>query len=541
MASITTWVRLEPRARDPELLAGTVARLHDPLWLLARQWQLGELTGADAGSAITARTRVDIAPLDGVRTDAGAWRAFDAAGTPLDAVMAQGAHDAPARPPIDRRARTGRQLARMLASTPSAVTAMLTRFPLALTAAELGALDDTERRFAAVMIGRVPDGDAAAAALAPVLAAGDLPASFGIASAEVSAASTSARAWLAWRADLVRTSTPPSWQPERLTHRFEARARVGGGLETRLATSDHERTTVEWYDVDALEGDASQLAPTSVVATSIPTHVRFRGSPARRYWDLEDSAVNWAAMSAGPGDVARLITIELALAFADHWMLVPLGVAAGTLSHVRSLVVTDTFGVRTAVRSAAELDGPTSPWKFCELTHQPKVRGPLVFVPPASGAQLVGPTLEAIDLSRDDVDDVLWAIDRKLLGADGRPRDVPAPAPAEIPPLLAYRAGPDVPDSRHPYRARTGTAGLELVRAAIPGAPPLVARPDLPLRMSIAAAPATPAEIRTFFTLERTSDGAYHLVQRRQLSGTSPAPSFTLEFDRVRGQGGGES
>ena len=55
MASITSWVRLEPRARDPELGPGVEARLHDPLWMIGRQWQLGELTGHDAGSAIETR------------------------------------------------------------------------------------------------------------------------------------------------------------------------------------------------------------------------------------------------------------------------------------------------------------------------------------------------------------------------------------------------------------------------------------------------------------------------------------------------------
>lgn len=49
MTSITTWVRLEPRARDRDLRAGSEARIADPLWLLARQWQLGELAGVDAG------------------------------------------------------------------------------------------------------------------------------------------------------------------------------------------------------------------------------------------------------------------------------------------------------------------------------------------------------------------------------------------------------------------------------------------------------------------------------------------------------------
>lgn len=538
MASITTWVRIEPRSRDPQLLAGTEARLHDPLWLLARQWQFGELQGADAGSAMIARAQVETAPVDAVSADGEHWHPFDPVHTPLDAALAPSATERTARPPLDRRARTGRHLLRMLASLPSAASVILSRFPLRITDAELATLDANDRRFFRVMTDRVPDGDAAAATLAPRLAAGDLTADFGIAAGELTAASTVCRAWLAWRASMVRTSPEPAWQPDQLAYRLEARARMTG-MDVHLATREHERSTVQWYDVDATAGAATQRRVEAVPWTSIPSHVRFRGAPARRYWDLEDSAVNWSAIGANPGDVARLVTVELALTFADHWLQVPLAVPAGTVSRVVSLVVTDTFEKRSLVRSAAELDGPGRMWSFCELARSPQLAGPLIFVPPAAGSQLSGRTLEAIELSRDDIGDVLWAIDRTLRGADGRPRDVdvspPPVTPVDSP---TYRVGPDVPTWRHPYRAHVGEAGLALVRADVPGAPAVPDRPDLPLRISIAAAPSAPAQVRTFYTLARTSDGSYHLVLRRALGAVAPSPGFALEFDRVEGDQG---
>src|SRR2546423_71176 len=117
MASITSWVRLEPRARDADLLAGVEARLHDPLWLLARQWQLGELSGTDAGSAVFARTRADVARFAATRGGTtGDWNTFDPDTTPLTAALAPARDEANARPPLYRRARAGRQLLRLLAA-----------------------------------------------------------------------------------------------------------------------------------------------------------------------------------------------------------------------------------------------------------------------------------------------------------------------------------------------------------------------------------------------------------------------------------------
>ena len=50
---IRSWQRLEPTSRDSEMSDGIQATIHDPAWMLARQWQLGEFEGEDAGSPIS--------------------------------------------------------------------------------------------------------------------------------------------------------------------------------------------------------------------------------------------------------------------------------------------------------------------------------------------------------------------------------------------------------------------------------------------------------------------------------------------------------
>lgn len=524
MASITTWVRLEPRSRDPNLLPGTEAHLHDPLWLLGRQWQLGELTGFDGGSAITARTRASVSSVDKIATTHG-WATFDARRTPLDTALAP----AEGGSTVEQRARTGYQLLRMLAAVPVTRKAFEQKFPLRIAADELAGLDPSARRYLDVVAGRVIDGDAAAAALRPLLDDA-LPRSFGVPANERDTATGACLRWLAWRDELVRTSPVAAWQPERLAHRFAARAGA-----TRLTAGDHGRSDVRWFDVDAAAENTPGPAPEALVTTSIPTHVRFRGSPARRYWDLEDASVSWSAIAAGPGDVMRLLAVDLALTFADHWMLLPLDVPAGSLVTINSLVVTDTFGDRTVVRSAAAHDGPQRRWKFCELTSDGST--PLLFVPPAAGPQLVGPTLQAIDFVRDDVGEVLWAIERTRLEIDGHPRDISVAAPTAHPPVVgappAYVLGPAVPEAYHPYRARTGVAGLELVRATIPGRTTVPDRTDLPLRLSVTAAPLRPTRLRTLHTLARSADGGYHLVLRRLLEPAPASSAPMLAFDQL--------
>ena len=63
MPSITSWMRLEPRSRSAEMKTSLQARIYDPLWLLARQWQLGEFQGEDNGSPVIASWRAETARL----------------------------------------------------------------------------------------------------------------------------------------------------------------------------------------------------------------------------------------------------------------------------------------------------------------------------------------------------------------------------------------------------------------------------------------------------------------------------------------------
>src|SRR5215831_17451451 len=56
-SSITSWTRLEPHCRDADMRTSLGARVFDPLWMLTRQWQVGEFQAEDAGMPVMARLR----------------------------------------------------------------------------------------------------------------------------------------------------------------------------------------------------------------------------------------------------------------------------------------------------------------------------------------------------------------------------------------------------------------------------------------------------------------------------------------------------
>src|SRR5689334_8813622 len=91
MSSITSWLRLEPRSRDAAMDTSLQARIYDPLWLLARQWQFGEFDGEDNGSPVATHWRGEAAPLTRyslgpTNTQTNAPK-YDGARVPLEALV----------------------------------------------------------------------------------------------------------------------------------------------------------------------------------------------------------------------------------------------------------------------------------------------------------------------------------------------------------------------------------------------------------------------------------------------------------------------
>src|SRR5438552_16683538 len=85
---ITAYNRLEPRARTEDFTRSLRAEIRDPLWMLTRQWQMGELEAEDAGSAIDARLLTTEAHVDRVALRGATAHEYDLE-IPLETMVEQ--------------------------------------------------------------------------------------------------------------------------------------------------------------------------------------------------------------------------------------------------------------------------------------------------------------------------------------------------------------------------------------------------------------------------------------------------------------------
>jgi hypothetical protein len=436
--SLTTWNRIEPRVRSATL-GSLAARIYDPVWLLARQWQVGEFAAEDAGSPVSvellgASARLTYVALGTARP--GDEYSPDAA--PLEAVVeAEPAIPAGALD-LRLRARAGQWWLAALdeAGLQGYRTQYLTLYPLPGVSADA---DAASARTASVLGGRCCDGVAVGAAMSAALASGTLPPSPAFATpAQQAAAMGAAEAFVSRLSTLLGPPTgPAAWAEER----FEYQAAVAGelaGREHALVAPEHRGGRLDWYafDIDTAGG---VIPMRRIKRPPHPPHrndpefpryfqpqpARFAGMPRPRYWELEDGNVNFGAVETGPTDLTRLLLIEYALVYGNDYFVVPLSLPVGTICEVQAVIVRDTFGGTWSIPSVATVDGANGPFKlFTHALDDPNATAPpgqTLLVPPMAGAARPGRPVERVRFVRDEPAEMAWGIEETVQGAAGRP------------------------------------------------------------------------------------------------------------------------
>jgi hypothetical protein len=413
MTTTTTWHRLEPRVRGADPAIGLRAAVHDPLWLLGRQWQVGELLGEDAASPIAVRVETIQHPLSRLRPASGDAVDYEPQRAPLEVLVER---EPVVAPTLRQRLDAWTRLVDLLTSAGLTDRAADLAAAHPLPPARV-ASDPAEGRLRLLAGEGAGDGLAAAEALAadPAGLPADIVGSF-----------------VSWARAQARGGTGDCWVSDRLEYRFSVGAATDAG-EVVLSAPEYLGGRLDWYDLDLDEDPLHVLgAPegnaASTVAHRLPTRVTFPGMPAERFWELEDAAADLGAVSAAAEDLGRLLTVEFATVFGNDWWSVPVPARFGSLVGVRSLVVRDTFGENVLIEPTDAAASATAPWRMFRLSDDALVAGSgpapaLLLLAPVVAGALDGEPVEELLLLRDEMANMAWAVERVVEGADGRPRD----------------------------------------------------------------------------------------------------------------------
>jgi hypothetical protein len=556
-----TWTRLEPQSTTGDPRPGIEARVHDPLWFVGRQWQLGEFAGEDAGTPLTVRVVTRTTQVDRwAAGDGGTVRPIDHAHQDLlePWVEREPVLPGPRDPGLRPRAEAASGLLDALddAGLGGHRNAFAANCPLDVDQpvdhpdGAHAQLDPDWVRLRRLLGGRgMADGELIAEAFetsAPALPPWLVPAD----DAERDALLGVVQAWLKWYRDEV---SPPAggddaWVGERLEHRF----RIGAGGRA-FDAPDHGGGDVDWHSFDASnqplpapDGEPDLGVEPPEVHALLASPLRYPGMPADRLWEMEDAQVNLGLVEAEPWDLARLLVAEFALTYGNDWLVIPVDIPFGSLTTVESVRYTTTFGERFIVEPTATVS-PDGRWRMFTIADPTGAASDGLLIAPGAVAVQDGPPIEDVLFLRDEMANLCWAIERSVQGPSGsardraRERDDPrALGPGPVASAdLDYLLQTGLPARWIPYLPRSsGYRAVELVQGAMPTSDHT---PVLPLGRLLtvggvkilkdAEIPREGINVRRQPSMTRRADGSYLRWTTRRVDVGRGEGSSRLAFD----------
>jgi hypothetical protein len=526
LPSVTQWNRVEGRPRAQLFDRALRAEVRDGLWMLSRQWQLGEFLADDAGAPVLAQMRLDHTRLTRAKLGEDPPELLVdplPLETRVERLRAAFLRDG-RKIAFDLRLMLGRRWLRSIGAIGDYADAYRAAYPIAEpdpTKAEDADICAHAGAFAMMraLAGRAMDGgDLYLHLKEPGALASDGVAILGT---HKSAIDTAGEKLVAWFERLI--SQPPdghdgAWTPDRLEYQFDCSAPAGGAAKVYSA-KEYASGRLDWWalDVDPArttldeEGggapeDASVIG--SEMRTIIPAPLQFDGMPNPRWWAFEDGKVNFGGVSAATTDLAKLLFLEFALVYSNDWFIVPFTAPAATVATLTGCAVTNTFGERFWITPAAQ-GRDDDPRRFTLFTSSVigDARLPadtsLLLLPTAPGVT-DGPAREEVLFLRDETANMVWAVERVVPLPDGSTRPgaeagretrayferllaLAAPGPGAEPASVAdirYRVMTGVPENWIPFipaREPGSDRQIRLQRAAMPRV--LEGDPDDPKRV----------------------------------------------------------
>jgi hypothetical protein len=407
--SITYWLRLEPLPRDGSMKLGLQAQVRDPLWFLARQYQLGEFMASDSGSAVQGTLAVESQAITAYQpglNGSSSVVTFDNT-VPLEAHVE--------REPVNLNLREAVQLgqyfeklARAAGATDADIEMYRNAFPVSANNSK-DIQDSAGRSFRSAVTGRAIDGMQLYTAIANAAA---LP------NTSISLAAIATQ----WAQFCNALDTEPNhdsaWNARQLRFQFEISSDAGKG-PTNLVADDFHGERLEWYSFDPATTPISSPTPTQTTYQTfnfLPTRATFRGMPNPRWWDLEDAQTDFGSFDVDQVDLAKMLVAEFGLVYGNDWFQLPLPLTVGTLSQVDALVITDTFGFRTLIPPADQGGASGQPaWSMFQIGNGQNRLNSL-FVPPTLGFVQDGPILEEVSFLRDEMAEMAWGVEKRMIG-----------------------------------------------------------------------------------------------------------------------------
>lgn len=481
--------RLEGLPRSAEFDRSLRAEIADPLWMLTRQWQMGEFDGEDAGTAYQAKILSENQMPDTIRLSDEVFMHYDVNEKPLEVQI----ENENIKPDFYLRIQMGRQFFKILAETglQSYENLFLQKYPLAVN---INPQDKEAVYLSHAVTGFYPDGFK----ILEEINNGDYSTFIsnepGFNAADLNVLEKNITTdFLKWFENLYHQpgGTASAWLPQRMEYNFALELpRVEDGKRVYLEADQYSSGKLDWQSFDENTrvpfGDLMDPGPAQdEVQAFIPTPLQYAGMPNPRFWQMEDSRTDFGKIQTGTSGLLSLLVAEYGLTYSNDWFILPYQMKINTLCEVKGIMVTDVFGQNILIEPSfkdPELNWHEfSTFRHTERQNRLSPRNRFYLAPSLLKLQQSEP-LEKINFMRDEMTNMVWAIENTVPSDAGggrevklnRPRYDQNFVPADPETKIRYLLGTNVPENWIPFipvHKPNDDREIRLQRARIPNAP----------------------------------------------------------------------
>lgn len=403
--NITHWNRLEGSAYKEEDATSLEFRVRDPLWMLSRQWQMGEFEAEDNGSPIEVICKYSASKVKGLKNRGNKkYKSFDFGELPLEAEVENiNSHDYS----LQDAYQAGKILMDVIdTSTLSKVNKL--KLKKGILKKENSFLIDGKSF--------IPDkklnGYFKLLLRKPQLNGIKLYQKTNSLSTFAGQSVNTKGIEQEWRARLEKSlpfliKKDTFWKSDQLEYQFDVAVSEGNENFSVYNADEYYNGTIDWYNFKGNKKKqkklvtSGNLAPERVQRSMIPVELTFPGMPTSKLWEIENRKHNLLNLHPEKSELLKLIINDFAMNYSNDWFDFPLTVENGNKVTISSIHVKDVFGKET------EINQVKSKVKFFD--NNDGDNSLLLLTTNTKKEQ--GPTIEKIVFVRDEIANLVFAIE----------------------------------------------------------------------------------------------------------------------------------
>jgi hypothetical protein len=268
-----------------------------------------------------------------------------------------------------------------------------------------------------------------------------------------------------------------------------------------LEAKEYSSGRIDWLTFDEnstpAQGNIPGTAPENeadnfeeIVQSFIPTPLQYAGMPKPRFWEMENSRVDFGKIQTGTSGLLSILLTEYGLTYSNDWFVLPYQLKINTLCEVKCIMVTDVFGQNILIEPTFK--DPEMNWhefacfRHTEIQNRTSPRNRFYLAPSVLKHQQSEP-LEKVNFMRDEMANMVWAIESIVPSAAGGNRRIKSDltrydqdfVPVDPEAKIRYLIGTSVPKNWIPFipvHKEGSQQEIRLQRAKIPNAPPPVSQ-----------------------------------------------------------------